>query len=123
VTGVPSAPGGRCGCERPPCECVVDHEHDCGANARVHDRGDECGQGVCVCAIMFISRTLALRRAARDDTKRLKPIVATIPPDTKLRIGNKRSATTYCDANSVTIPSAKTPAVCVIVTVNPRKAA
>jgi len=42
----------------------VGDEHDCGANARVHDRGDECGQGVFVYAIMC-ARTLALRRAAR----------------------------------------------------------
>ena len=68
--------------------------------------------------------TLVLRLAALSRrTNRLKSIAATIPPDTKLRIGNKRSGTTYCDANSVTRPSAKTPSVCVIVTVNPRKVA
>ena len=62
---------------------------------------------------------MPLRTARRREVKRLRPM----PPETKLKIGKRRSGTTYCEAKSVTRPSAKTPSVCVIVTVKPRKAA
>ena len=50
-------------------------------------------------------------------------MATTMPPEAKLRIGNNCSGNTYSEAKSVINPRAKTPMVCVMVTVKPRKAA
>ncbi len=53
----------------------------------------------------------------------LSPTPTTMSPEIKLKIGNNRSGKINCEAKRVIIPRAKTPAVWVMVTVSPRKAA
>lgn len=78
--------------------------HGCGASGDEHDQGEcSCGsdhvrdQGGCA-GVYQNGRdlcSLGLRRTARSrPTNKFKPIAATIPPETKLKMGNNRSGTT-----------------------------
>ena len=51
------------------------------------------------------------------------PNTKTISPESRLIIGKSFSGRKYCEAKSVASPKAKTPSVCVMVTVNPKNAA
>ena len=66
---------------------------------------------VIVSLVVMMQAVVAERSAKSLLTKRLNPTASTIIPQTRLSTGNRRSGRTYCEANIVNRPSAKTPAV------------